>query len=87
MEPLQNRAKNRVEKWNKIKEENKKRRKACPYGCGKDWAIGSICSPSVRKHVLGISKKKCPNFPANGQTKVKEFYRKKKRMKFSEIIS
>ena len=80
-------ARERVEKWNALKEANKKRRKACPYGCGKTWLISGISSISVRRHILGTSKKKCPKFPADGITKVKEFYHKKKRSSFEDTVS
>ena len=76
----------RIAKWDAIKEAAKKERKCCPYGCGKSWAKNSISSTSVKKHILGTSRKKCPNFPADGKTKVKEFYTRKKRLSFSSIV-
>eukprot|EP00493_Phyllostaurus_siculus_P005250 UN05287 len=65
----------------------KKERKCCPYGCGKSWARGSIHSTSVKRYILGTSKQKCPNFPSDGMTKVKEFYSRKKRMSFSDVVA
>ena len=80
------RIKARIAKWEEIKEKKKKERKPCQYGCGKTWAKGSISSASVRRHILGTSKKICPNFPDDGTTKVKEFYHTKKRLSFSNIF-
>ena len=77
----------RIAKWEEKKEAEKKQRKECPYGCGKSWARGSCSSISVKKHILGTSRTKCPNFPTDGTTKLKEFYARKKRISFTSIVS
>ena len=50
------------------------------------WIRGSIFAPSVKRHIIGTSKKKCPNFPTDGRTKVKEFYAKKKRISIADVV-
>ena len=75
----------RVEKWEEMKEEKKNQKKQCPYSCGKAWK--SICSDSVRAHLIGKGRTKCPNFPSDGKTLLKEFYTKEKRSSFAHLIS
>ena len=69
----------RLAKWERIKAERKKQRRFCPYGCGKNW--GNIHTISVKRHILFKCKK------INGQTKVQEFYKKRKRMSFSDVVA
>ena len=63
---------------NTVKEEAKKARKVCPYGCGKSWK--NIHTLSVKRHILF----KCPKI--DGQTKVIEFFKKKKRLSISDVV-
>ena len=77
----------RLEKWEKIKSEKKNGRTFCPYGCGKSWKASSINNNSVRAHLLGGGRTKCPKFPSDGKTLLKQFYTKKRRSSFADYIS
>ena len=61
----------RIAKHAQLKEEKKKLRKSCPYGCGKSWI--NINSKSVKLHVLD----KCPNREGN-EHKLDGFYKRLK---------
>ena len=61
----------RIAKHKKMKEEKKKEKKPCPYGCGKAWI--NINTKSVKLHVLD----KCPNRPGN-EHKLAGFYKRLK---------
>ena len=63
---------------NTVKEEAKQARKVCPYGCEKSWK--NIYTLSVKRHILF----KCPKI--DGQTKVAEFFKKKKRLSISDVV-
>ena len=46
----------------------KNERNFCQYGCGKSWKASSINNHSVRAHLLGGGRMKCPNFPTDEKT-------------------
>ena len=69
------------------KKKKEHERKFCPYGCGKSWKASSINNNSVRAHLLGGGRTKCPNFPTNEKTLLKQFYTKKRRSSFADYIS
>ena len=68
---LMNKIAARIAKHKKIKEEKKKVKKACPYGCGKAWI--NINTKSVKLHVLD----KCPKRAGN-EHKLVGFYKRLK---------